>query len=142
MSRTKNGKPVDVVLGYPTAPDYELNHSDAMGSVVGRFANRIGGAAFYLYEKEYHVTANEHGNCLHSGLHGFAGTVFDMEPLPDEDNAVRLTAESPAGTDGFPGTVQLEGAVFAGRQRAGHPVLRHPPTHPPSSTSPITAISI
>lgn len=106
--KDKNGKPVDVVLGYPTAPDYELNHSDAMGSVVGRFANRIGGAAFYLYEKEYHVTANEHGNCLHSGLHGFAGTVFDMEPLPDEDNAVRLTAESPAGTDGFPGTVQLE----------------------------------
>ena len=94
--KDKNGKPVDVVLGYPTAPDYELNHSDAMGSVVGRFANRIGGAAFYLYEKEYHVTANEHGNCLHSGLHGFAGTVFDMEPLPDEEEVLALIRDASA----------------------------------------------
>lgn len=106
--KDKNGSPVDVVLGYPTVPDYELNAGDAMGSVVGRFANRIGGAAFYLYEQEYHVTANEKGNCLHSGLHGFARTVFAMEPVEDEEAAVRLTAESPDGTDGFPGNVQLE----------------------------------
>ena len=99
--RDKHGSPVDVVLGYPTVPDYELNAGDAMGAVVGRFANRIGGASFYLYEQEYHVTANQKGNCLHSGLHGFARTVFEMEPVEGDENAVRLTAESPDGTDGF-----------------------------------------
>ena len=106
--RDKHGSPVDVVLGYPTVPDYELNAGDAMGAVVGRFANRIGGASFYLYEQEYHVTANQKGNCLHSGLHGFARTVFEMEPVEGDENAVRLTAESPDGTDGFPGNMQLE----------------------------------
>ena len=66
----RNGNPVDVVLGYPTVPDYELN-TDFMGKAVGRFANRIGGAQFPLYEEIVHVTPNENGNCLHSGLHGF-----------------------------------------------------------------------
>ena len=104
----RSGKPVDVVLGYPTVAGYEDNRADAMGAVVGRYANRIGGASFFLYEQEYHVTANQNGNCLHSGLHGFAGQVFGMEPIEEEEAAVRLTAESPDGTDGFPGTMQLE----------------------------------
>ena len=104
----RKGNPVDVALGYPTVPDYEKNAGDAMGAVVGRFANRIGGASFYLYEQEYHVTANENGNCLHSGFHGFARQVFAMEAIEGEEAAVRLTAESPDGADGFPGTMQLE----------------------------------
>ena len=36
----RQGSPTDVVLGYPTARDYELN-TDSMGAAVGRFANRI-----------------------------------------------------------------------------------------------------
>src|SRR5699024_11261335 len=31
----------------------------------------IAGAHFYLNAEEYTVTANDNGNCLHSGLHGF-----------------------------------------------------------------------
>ena len=103
----RKGNPVDVVLGYNTVADYELN-TDSMGAAVGRFANRIGGAQFPLYEEIVHVTANQKGNCLHSGLHGFARTVFEMEPVEGDENAVRLTAESPDGTDGFPGNMQLE----------------------------------
>ena len=57
----RKGSPVDVVLGYPTATDYELN-TDSMGAAVGRFANRIAGAQFPLYEEIVHVTPNE--NCL------------------------------------------------------------------------------
>lgn len=41
----RKGNPVDVVLGYGTAADYELN-TDSMGAAVGRFANRIAGAQF------------------------------------------------------------------------------------------------
>lgn len=107
LVRGKNRTPVDVVLGYPTVEDYELNH-DSMGVVVGRFANRIGGARFVIANKEYHVTPNEGQNCLHSGLHGFNHSVFAMRPLEGEDAAVSLTATSPDGTDGFPGEVQLE----------------------------------
>ena len=70
----RKGNPVDVVLGYGTAADYELN-TDSMGAAVGRFANRIAGAQFPLYEEIVHVTANQHGNCLHSGLRHAAWAV-------------------------------------------------------------------
>lgn len=102
----RHGKLVDVALGYDKVQDYELN-GGCMGAVVGRFANRIGGAKFLLYENEYHVTPNQNGNCLHSGLHGFGHSVFQMEP-GDEDDSVVLSAVSPDGTDGFPGKVELE----------------------------------
>ena len=42
----------DVVLGYDTAEEYEKNNS-FLGATVGRFANRIGGAAFSLGGKTY-----------------------------------------------------------------------------------------
>ena len=103
----RKGNPVDVVLGYPTVEDYELN-TDFMGTAVGRFANRIGGAQFPLYEEIVHVTANEAGNCLHSGLHGFSHTVFSVEVTPGESDSVTMTARSADGTDGFPGNLDLE----------------------------------
>ena len=102
----RKGNPVDVVLGYGTAADYELN-TDSMGAAVGRFANRIAGAQLPLYEEIVHVTANQHGNCLHSGLHGFSHSMFDVELTPGETDSVTMTAVSPAGTDGFPGNMTL-----------------------------------
>lgn len=103
----RKGTPVDVVLGYPTVAGYELN-TDSMGAAVGRFANRIGGAQFPLYEEIVHVTPNQNGNCLHSGLHGFNHTVFAVEPTPGETDSVTMTAHSADGTDGFPGNLDLE----------------------------------
>lgn len=103
----RKGNPVDVVLGYPTAQDYELN-TDSMGAAVGRFANRIGGAQFPLYEEIVHVTPNSMGNCLHSGLHGFNHTLFKVEVTPGETDCVTMSAHSPDGTDGFPGNLDLE----------------------------------
>ena len=102
----RKGNPVDVVLGYPTVPDYELN-TDSMGAAVGRFANRIAGAQFPLYEEIVHITPNQNGNCLHSGLHGFNHTMFDVALTPGETDSVTMTATSPAGTDGFPGNFEL-----------------------------------
>ena len=95
-----------MVLGYPTARDYELN-TDSMGAAVGRFANRIAGAQFPLYEEIVHITPNQNGNCLHSGLHGFNHTMFDVALTPGETDSVTMTATSPAGTDGFPGNFDL-----------------------------------
>lgn len=103
--KNRRGEPVDVVLGYQDTHGYELNNN-GMGAVIGRFANRIGGAKFMLYENEYHVTPNENGNCLHSGLHGFGHSMFKM--AQGEDDTLVLTATSPDGTDGFPGKVELE----------------------------------
>ena len=106
LVKDRKGEMVDVVLGYDTVRDYEIN-GGYLGAVVGRFANRIGGAKMVLYEETYHLTPNEKGNCLHSGLHGFNSSVFRMELAPNGDGLL-LTSVSPDGTDGFPGTVELE----------------------------------
>ena len=47
-----NGKYSDILLGYPTVLDY-LQDDCYMGAIVGRFANRIGGATFSLEDHEY-----------------------------------------------------------------------------------------
>ena len=54
------------------------------------------------------MTPNQNGNCLHSGLHGFNHTLFDVALTPGETDSVTMTAFSPAGTDGFPGNLELK----------------------------------
>lgn len=122
----RKGNKVDVVLGYPTVQDYELN-TCFLGAVVGRYANRIGGSKFTLYEEEYHVTPNEGKNCLHSGLHGFDKTVFDMGF--EGDDTLVLTAASPDGTRRLPRQRRAGSALQPGRHRPDdsvHPDHRCP----------------
>ena len=62
----KEGKATDVVLGYGDVSGYE-NGTCFIGAVIGRVANRIGGASFKLNGKTYTLTDNDQGNTLHSG---------------------------------------------------------------------------
>ena len=55
-----NGKYSDILLGYPTVLDY-LQDDCYMGAIVGRFANRIGGATFSLEDHEYTLEKNDGG---------------------------------------------------------------------------------
>ena len=50
----KEGKPCDVVLGYDEAAGYEEGDL-FFGAIVGRSANRIGGASFELNGVTYHL---------------------------------------------------------------------------------------
>ena len=61
----REGRPGDVVLGCDTEEGYPA--PGCLGATVGRFANRIAGAAFPLNGKTYNVTRNEGPNCLHGG---------------------------------------------------------------------------
>ena len=56
----------DVVLGYDTSQEYQ-DHTCYFGAVIGRNANRIGGAKVVLDGKEYQLEKNDNGNNLHSG---------------------------------------------------------------------------
>jgi len=47
----KTGKMANVVLGYDKLEEY--THGTTYGAVIGRFANRIGGAQFTLDGKTY-----------------------------------------------------------------------------------------
>ena len=67
---------LDVCLGYDTLAEY-CARDGCLGATVGRYANRIGGAAFLLNGVEYRLAANEGGNQLHGGAHGFDKRVWD-----------------------------------------------------------------
>ena len=57
----RNGKMTDICLGYDELESYR--HMDAcFGGIIGRCANRIGGAAFSIDGTAYRVTANEGRN--------------------------------------------------------------------------------
>lgn len=72
----RSGNPRDVVLGFDTLEDYRRQMSLAL---IGRFANRIGGAAFTMNGMHYPLAANDGENHLHGGLTGFDKQVWTVE---------------------------------------------------------------
>ena len=93
----------DIVLGCETLEDYE-KQDKYFGALVGRVANRIGGAAFELNGKSYHLAANSGPNCLHGGVRGFNQAVWQAREV---DGSLVLTHVSPDGDEGFPGTLEV-----------------------------------
>ena len=101
----RTGKPVDVLLGFDTLEPYRT-HGKSMGALVGRFANRIGGAKFTLNGKTYHLAANNNGvNHLHGGLVGFNKRVWTAEAAGD--HSLTLSLSSPDGEEGYPGNLTV-----------------------------------
>mgnify|MGYP000845668133 CR=1 FL=1 len=98
----KNGKEVDVCLGYDTPQEY-LANTGYFGACIGRHANRIGGAAFTLNGVKYTLDANEGRNQLHGGANGFDRKIWDCDITPDAAE-FRCTAEHLEG--GFPGRIE------------------------------------
>ena len=100
-----HGRLRDVVLGFDDPVRY-LDDRFYLGAIVGRYANRIGGAAFPLEGRTVRVTANQGRNHLHGGRRGFDRVVWGIEPFEDVSaRGVVLTYTSPDGEEGFPGTL-------------------------------------
>lgn len=103
----KGGK-VDAVLGYSTLSDYARGTS-SFGAVVGRFANRIGGAKFSIDGTEYQLDVNDGVNCLHGGFNRYDKMVWASSIVSTKSGlGVRFTRVSPDGEQGFPGNVRYE----------------------------------
>jgi aldose 1-epimerase len=98
-----------VVLGFDAFAPYP-EHSPFFGSVVGRVANRVRGAAFELDGVRYELPANDGPHQLHGGRQGIGRQVWEAEPDSDA-NAVRFRHVSPDGAMGYPGRVEFE-AVY------------------------------
>ena len=64
------GSAGDIVHGFESLDGY-LGPHPYFGAVVGRYANRIGGAKFTLDGHEYHLSKNDGANSLHGGFKGF-----------------------------------------------------------------------
>lgn len=97
-----DGKPVDVLLGFDTLEDY-CKQDKYIGALIGRYGNRIGGAAFPLNGVTYPLARNDGENHLHGGRVGYDKRVWTVEQA-EEDRLV-LTLCSPDGEEGYPGTL-------------------------------------
>jgi aldose 1-epimerase len=102
----RRGRLGDVVLGFDDLGGY-LGQDFYIGSLVGRYANRIAGARFTLNGAEYKLAANNGPHNLHGGLRGFDKVVWEARPLRARGGAaLELTYLSPDGEEGFPGNLR------------------------------------
>lgn len=101
----KNGEKRDVVLGYDNALGYEKGDK-FFGAIVGRCANRIGGACFTLNGKTYHLEKNDHENNLHSGTDFYNKRIWQVKE--ENDTSVTFLLHSPDMDQGYPGDVDIE----------------------------------
>ena len=109
----KYGNLADVTLGWNTPGEYEkLGFS--MGTIIGRYGNRIADGKFKLDGQEYQLPINEdkktettqrHCN-LHGGPEGWDKKVWKARPMRmGPIQGLELTYVSKDGEMGFPGTV-------------------------------------
>nr|WP_322785257.1 aldose epimerase family protein [Pseudothermotoga thermarum] len=108
----KNGKLIDVVLGFDTLEEYEkFNSSYFFGSIIGRYANRIANGRFQIDNKIYQLPLNDgdRPNTLHGGLNGFHSAVFDaaFEETNSKQAVLVLKYKSSDGEEGFPGNLDV-----------------------------------
>lgn len=104
-------EPVDVVLGYDTAADYERG-SSFFGAFVGRYANRIAHARFPLNGKMVCLKPNEGENHLHGVLFR---CLYEVET---GENSITLRRHSPAGEEGYPGALDIVVTYTLGQDNA------------------------
>ena len=99
----KDGKYVDVTLGYSDLDAY-INDRMNLGSVVGRYANRIAKGTFEIDGERYQLEINNNGNTLHSGSSTFAKVVWDAVQSGD---SIIMNYVSPDMDGGFPGELNI-----------------------------------
>lgn len=100
----RRGRFAHVLLGHDTLEPY-VRQPHFMGACVGRYANRIGGAAFTLDGRCHRIAANEGANALHGGVRGLDKVVWRLESA-DAHEAI-LSHVSPDGDQGFPGRMTI-----------------------------------
>jgi aldose 1-epimerase len=100
----RDGVFADIVLGHDSAADWQATPA-YFGATCGRFANRIAGGRFTLEGQAVQLDCNEGANHLHGGRGGFDRKHWTVAAQGADH--VSLTASSPAGEMGYPGTLHM-----------------------------------
>ena len=108
MTKDKDGKMGDIVLGYNSVDGYvaeaKADKKTYFGAIVGRYGNRIRAGKFSIDGHQYQIPPNNNGNALHGGPHGFDEKLWTAKQIPD---GVEMSLVSPDGDMGFPGTLTV-----------------------------------
>ncbi len=101
------GREADVVLGYDRLEGY-IEDSIYIGSLVGRYANRIKGGVLKIGKSAYQLSCNRPGIHLHGGHEGFNKKIWEADIIADgRGPGLRLSLTSPDGDEGYPGTLRV-----------------------------------
>ena len=104
----KNGTMADVLLGHDTVEGCLVDGGHLV-EIVGRNANRIGGAKFMLNGVTYELENNDRGNNLHSGAHSLARVLWSVKE--QTDSKIVFEYESPDLEEGYPGNATVRVTV-------------------------------
>lgn len=100
-----HGKLSNVLVGHADLAD-RITNNFAQGEICGRVCNRISGAKFSLNGEEFNLTPSDEGQYTLHGAKEFNTALWHVAHV--DDNSIVFTYTSPAGTHGFPGTVQTK----------------------------------
>ena len=107
----REGRLANIVLGLPSLADYETRNPH-MGTIVGRYANRIAQARYTLDEEAVQLEASDGANALHGGPRGFGKRWWDIAPqqAPAAEGSASLLLRhiSAHGDGGHPGRMDVE----------------------------------
>ncbi len=108
----------DIVLGFDTLEEY-LRSSHYIGSIIGRYANRIAYGKFSFDGIEHALTINHSSHHLHGGYKGFDKVVWSADPLQTESGAgIDFFYFSDDGEEGYPGGLSINVRYFLSHENA------------------------
>jgi aldose 1-epimerase len=104
----RDGHRQSVALGLPTLQAYEAGHP-YLGALTGRVAGRINDGKFELDGKAYALPLSQPPNHLHGGFTGLDKRVWATRAYENAEGepCLELVYRSPAGEEGYPGTVDI-----------------------------------
>ncbi|MDI7776403.1 aldose epimerase family protein [Asticcacaulis sp. EMRT-3] len=103
-AQSQHGHSVNVVRNLDHLAAYEKR--DNFSSLIGRYANRIGGGGVTLDGRFYPLPGNAKGVITHGGAKSFGSRLWQARVLkPGEGCGIELSLVSPDGDNGFPGAL-------------------------------------
>jgi aldose 1-epimerase len=103
----KTGKYEDIVLGYDTLEEY-ISDPFYIGSIAGRYANRIDEGKITIDEIDYQLSILPEGYHLHGGNKGFNKVVWKAEEFEEKNSrGIKLSYLSKHLEEGFPGNLSV-----------------------------------
>jgi aldose 1-epimerase len=104
--RDRAGHIANVVIALPDVAAYEA--SPTVGSVIGRYANRISHGGFSIDGVRYPLSPDPTAIVSHGGRKGFSSKVWKAEPCSTAGcRSITLRYHSADGENGFPGAMDV-----------------------------------
>ena len=104
----KDRKVQNIVAGFSSFSEYQMPQP-YLGSLIGRYANRIAYGKFQLDGEIYQLPINDYPNHLHGGDNGFHRKIWKVErtKVDTDQCSLSLSYFSSAGEEGYPGNLHV-----------------------------------